>query len=94
MTPLKKDPLRFVLNLAYDQAMRGKGIERHADGLPFIDQIWHRITKAVGVGFPAGQALKKCHEAQGMTKEAKVKELLGAMCYIAMWIIYILENEE
>ncbi len=94
MISYSKDPLRYVLNLAYHQAMEGKGKERHADNLPFLCQAWHSITRAVGVGFPTGQALKKMHESQRLSKEAAIKELLGAINYLSMAVIAKMEEKQ
>lgn len=87
----KEDPLRYVLNWAYHQAMTGKGRERHAEDKPFVDQIWHSIRKVVGSGFTLGQVLKKADEAQRMTREQAIRELLGVINYTAMEIIAIIE---
>jgi hypothetical protein len=94
MIDFKKDPLRFVLNAAYQQAMRGKGAERHADERPFQDQVWRKITDAVGVGFPLGQALKKCDESKRLQREAAIRDLLGAINYTAMAVIALMEGED
>ena len=88
-----EDPLRFVLNLAYAQAMSGKGKERHADNKPFDEQIWTTITKACGLGFPVGQAMKKNEEATRLPKEAAIKELLGGIVYLSMAVITLIEGE-
>ena len=90
----KKDPLKAILNAAYAQAMLGKGAERHGDHKPFDEQIWTTITKACGLGFPVGQAMKKNEEATRMPKEAAVKELLGGINYLAMAIITLLDGEK
>jgi hypothetical protein len=88
-----RDPLRHVLSLAYHQATKGKGAERHAEDKPFIDQIWHSIRKSVGPGFTLGQALKKADEAQRMQKEAAIRELLGTIIYVSMEIIHLMNEE-
>ena len=88
----KKDPLRFALNLAYAQAMTGKGKERHGDEKPFVEQISMSITKAIGLAYPLGQAWKKADEAQRMPKEAAIRELLGAINYIAIAIISLIDG--
>lgn len=90
----RKDPLRYILNAAYQQAMLGKGAERHAEDKSFQTQIWSVITKTVGLGFPLGQAFKKWDEAQRMARDAAVRELLGSIIYLAMAIITLLEGGE
>ena len=90
----KKDPLRYILNLAYAQAMTGKGKERHAEDKPFREQIWSVITKTVGLGFPLGQSLKKWDESQRLSRDAAVRELLGSIIYLAMAIITLIDGGE
>lgn len=93
-TKFSDDPLRAVLNLAYQQAMLGKGAERHGDHKPFDEQIWATITRACGLGFPVGQAMKKNEEATRMPKDAAVKELLGGIVYLSMAVIALIEEGE
>ena len=87
-----KDPLRYVLNLAFAQAMTGKGKERHAEDKPFREQIWSVITKTVGLGFPLGQSLKKWDESQRLSRDAAIRELLDAIVYLAMTIITLIDG--
>ena len=79
--------LRAILEDAYAQAASGKGAERHANGRPWTEQPINTITEAVGVGFPAGQAVKKLTEAMGMLRrgeaDAARREILGAIVYAA-----------
>lgn len=86
------DGLFNVLALAYDQAARGKGKERHANNLPFEDQKTMRLAKSYGPGFVLGQAAKKLEESQGLPYGPDVKELLGAIVYTAAAVMH-LENE-
>ena len=51
--------LFIVLQKALYQAQDGKGAERHGNGLSFTEQPALTITRAVGLGFPLGQAMKK-----------------------------------
>jgi hypothetical protein len=78
-----------VLRDALDQAQIGKGAERHADGQPFTEQPALTITRAVGLGFPLGQAMKKIQESQRMDPDAAKRELLGAINYLAAAILYL-----
>lgn len=85
--------LEQVLIRAYKQAAFGKGKERHANDKPFVDQPILAITRMVGDGYPLGQAMKKSQEAARLpTIEMKVKELLGAINYLAATIIYYEET--
>lgn len=85
--------LADVLQMALDQAQTGKGKERHSDSRPFQNQTIMETTRAHGIGFALGQAEKKGRESYRLpTKDAKVRELLGAINYTAAAIIRI--NEE
>ena len=89
--------LKDVLGRAYDQASAGKGKDRHANGLPFEKQPILEETRAVGIGFVAGQARKKILEATNCWREhpeRAVTDLLGAINYISAQIIYIEEKNE
>lgn len=79
--------LFLVLTDALDQAQSGKGSERHGNGLPFTEQPALTITRAVGLGFPLGQAMKKIQESQRMDTDAAARELLGAINYLAAAIL-------
>ena len=77
-------PLRRVLDLALDQASKGKGAERHGQGQPFDEQPMMEISRMIGG--PAGcfyQAMKKTQEASRMEPEAAKREILGAINYLA-----------
>ena len=79
--------LFYVLRDALDQAQDGKGSERHGNGQPFMEQPALTITRAVGLGFPLGQAMKKIQESQRMDTDAAKRELLGAINYLAAAIL-------
>lgn len=81
--------LFVVLQQALWQAQDGKGAERHGNGLSFTDQPALTITRAVGLGFPLGQAMKKIQECQRMDTDAAKRELLGAINYLAAAILFI-----
>lgn len=76
-----------VLREALEQAQVGKGEERHGNGLSFLEQPALTITRAVGRGFPLGQAMKKIQESQRMDPDAAKRELLGAINYLAAAIL-------
>lgn len=80
-----------VLREALDQAQDGKGHERHAsaDDQPYTDQPVLTITRAVGLGFPLGQAMKKIQECQRMDTDAAKRELLGAINYLAAAVLFL-----
>ena len=78
-----------VLSDALDQAQIGKGADRHANGEPFMEQPALSITRAVGLGFPLGQAMKKIQECQRMDTDAAKRELLGAINYLAAAVLFL-----
>ncbi|HZZ05642.1 hypothetical protein [Paraburkholderia sp.] len=86
------DSLASVLRRAFDQAAKGKGAERHAQGAPFEAQPMQTISDLVGIGFVLGQAMKKAQEAQRLPHDAAVRELLGAINYIAGAVIFMEKN--
>jgi len=85
--------LQEVLWEAYDQAASGKGQERHSSGEAFQDQPICQITRSVGLGYPLGQAIKKILESQRLPKEQAVKELFGAINYLAGAVIVRREKD-
>ena len=86
--------LAIALRDAYNQAAKGKGIERHnPNGDPFSEQPIMSITRMVGIGFPVGQAIKKTQEAATMARrnqnEQAIRELQGAIVYLAAAILHL-----
>ena len=87
------EPLAEVLSRALEQAQSGKGDERHANGLPFLEQpIMVEQRQQKGTGFVIGQARKKSLESMGLEAGAAVRELLGAINYLAAAVIYLEEG--
>ena len=80
--------LSNVFRRAYDQASSGKGQERHGQDLPFAKQPMQLIQDLCGEGFALGQAMKKMQESQRLPHDAAIRELLGAINYIAGAIIH------
>jgi hypothetical protein len=89
--------LASVLNDALNQAQNGKGKERHACGEPFEQQEICHNTRAVGFGYPLGQARKKAREAKRLLetrgKDAAIAECLGAINYLAAAVIVMDEQD-
>lgn len=81
-------PLQAVFDRCIDQAVLGKGEERHGKGLEFFEQPWVDIARTHGIGFLTGQAEKKLREAQSMDADAWEREMLGAINYAAMAMLY------
>jgi hypothetical protein len=76
--------LADILNEAFQFAAEGKGHERHGTaGQPWTDQRHVHIGKEFGTGFALGQAAKKMGESQRLPTDRAVRELLGAITYIA-----------
>lgn len=86
--------LEHVLKRAYHQAAYGKGNERHSTGQPFSEQPIMKLTELYGSGFPLGQAGKKMQESLRLPREVAVRELLGAINYIAAQIIMLERGRE
>jgi hypothetical protein len=86
--------LEYVLRRAVEQASKGKGAERHSFGEPFEQQKICQIARWVGVGSALGQAIKKTVEAERLPRDAAVRELLGAINYLAAAVIIIEEKED
>lgn len=80
-----------VLKAAHDQAAKGKGFDRHANGLPFHAQRMQQISHLLDS--PDGMAYQVCKKvAEGLAlpgHERKVAELLGAINYIAGIVIFL-----
>jgi hypothetical protein len=87
MSPDPYEDLRAVLDRAFDQATKGKGAERHAQGRPFNDQPMQHLIDLYGQGFSLGQAGKKMQESMRLPHDRAVAELLGAIVYIAGTIV-------
>lgn len=85
------EELEDVLERAYQQAAAGKGAERHATGQPFHEQPMQTISDLIGSADGlAFQAIKKIQESKRLpTRESQVRELLGAINYIAGMVIFI-----
>ena len=84
------EELSEVLLRAYHQASQGKGKERHAKGLPFVDQPMQTISDLLdtekGMMY---QAIKKTQEAARLPQPQAVAELLGAINYLAGAVIFL-----
>jgi hypothetical protein len=82
------ESLARVLARAFQQAAHGKGAERHAqDGEPFDAQVMQDMARRFGVGSLLGQAFKKSEESQRLPQGAAIRELLGAINYLAGAVI-------
>lgn len=87
------EPLFAELTHALQQSMRGKGNERHANALPFMEQPIMTLARMFGPGGPGQQVGKKAQEAFGMYQRGEhdraIAELHGAMVYAAAMILRI-----
>lgn len=81
------EKLADVLQRAFDQAARGKGKERHAQGEPFDRQVMQDGARRFGVGALLFQAFKKSEESQRLEGQRGINELLGAIVYLAGAVI-------
>ncbi len=84
------ESLADVLDRAFAQAAAGKGAERHACSRSFNEQPMQSISALLGshTGL-LYQAMKKIQESERMDTQAAVRELLGAINYVAGAIIFI-----
>jgi len=88
------DSLIGVLGEALNQAVVGKGAERHAEpDEPFEKQVICEAGMRLGEAGPLYQAIKKIYESRRLEGEAGVKELLGAINYIAGAIVVRRQKE-
>lgn len=92
--------LARTLQHALDRAQRGKGRERHADGITsFENQPMFTIVQMLGGSprMPLFQAMKKIIESKNLTVPAAMNELLDAIIYIAASVMLyagLSENRE
>ena len=86
--PTGYSSLAIILDEAFQQAKSGKGHERHAsEGESFEAQPICEMARRLGHSGPLYQAVKKIYESQRLEGERGVRELLGAINYIAAAII-------
>lgn len=84
------ESLADVLARAYEQAAAGKGAQRHACNRPFTQQPMQTISSLLGSKDGLlYQAMKKIQESQRMDQDAAIRELLGAINYIAGAVIWM-----
>ena len=84
-----KHPLEDVFASVIEQVTKGKGVRHGGDATPFLDQPWVHYAKMHGRGFLTGQAAKKLEEAASVLNgDAFEKEMLGAIVYAAMAVLY------
>jgi len=89
------EPLLDTLIAALDQAQHGKGKERHANGLPFLEQPIMQGGRECGPGGPAFQARKKILEALNCKDDTSaIRDLRGAINYIGAMILLRQEMAE
>jgi hypothetical protein len=88
LTREDEHPLETVFAQAIHQVTGGKGVRHGGDSTPFMDQPWLKLANTYGPGFLYGQSAKKAGEAMGKTGEQRKRELLGAMVYLAMGILF------
>jgi hypothetical protein len=87
--------LASVFDRALEQAAEGKGKERHAnEGERFEEQQIVQIGRWLGTDhFQIGQAVKKAIESTRLPTDRAVRDLLGAMVYLAAAVVLIEERD-
>lgn len=95
------DPLWQALQAAHNQAMEGKGKERHGGDMPFTEQpimAIQRMLEGSPIDGHLFQVMKKAQEAGRMAKrgdgEAAIRELYGVIVYAAAAVMRLEEREE
>lgn len=85
-------PLVVTLASVVEQAVSGKGEDRHGHGRDYLDQPWVELARDHGPGFLTGQAGKKLTECvqnwTRWTQEQRKNELIGAIAYLGMTITF------
>ena len=90
-----KHPLEDVFASVIEQVTKGKGVRHGGDTTPFLDQPWAHYAKMHGRGFLTGQAAKKLEEAASVLDgDAFEKEVLGAIAYAAMAVLWERQERE
>lgn len=81
------------MDAAMHRALKGKGRERHnPHNLRFEDQPIMAIQRAVGIGYPLGQIMKKAQEVTALeSNQQKVEELLDIIVYAAATVMWLEE---
>lgn len=86
---LLEHPLYPVLMRVIQQVANGKGKRHGGSREDFLLQQWVHLAKMHGRGFLTGQAAKKLGEAATTRHGEKFsEEMLGAISYMAMAILY------
>ncbi len=87
--------LQKILDEAFEQATKGKGMERHGEDKPIENQTTLEIARLVQGCPHAGtlfQVLKKAVESTRLEPEHAIKEMLGVIVYGAFSIILLKEE--
>lgn len=85
---LEAHPLYPVYMDAIRQAAFGKGERHGGNDTPFLEQPWVLLAEQHGRGFLTGQAAKKMGEAPQKDPAGFRTEVLGALNYGAMSLIF------
>lgn len=87
-------PLLEALVDALEQSQHGKGRERHATDLPFLQQPIMVIARRKGHGYTQGQVWKKIEEVGNIpTLDKKIDEMLSIINYAAGTVILMREQK-
>ena len=90
---VEEHPLKPILDAVLYQVTKGKGERHGGDVIPFWNQTWAIVAHDHGLGFLTGQAQKKLMEAvqqpMNANTEAFERELIGAIAYLGMALLYV-----
>lgn len=93
--PTAEHPLESVFRECLEQVTVGKGQRHGGNDIPFMEQPWKHYAGLHGRGFLTGQAAKKLEEAAAIKNgDEFIREVLGAIAYCGMAVIYEKEKQK
>lgn len=91
----EEHPLEAVFRECLEQVTVGKGQRHGGNDIPFMEQPWKHYAGMHGRGFLTGQAAKKLEEAAAIKNgDEFIREVLGAIAYCGMAILYEKEKQK
>lgn len=81
-------PLTAVFDKVITIVKYGEGVRHGGDFTPFYEQSWMDIAKKHGRGHLTGQAAKKINESAQLVEDSFVQEMMNAIAYAGMAILF------